>query len=396
MTVDINNEKLYLPVRRKQHTVYACMPSKAKLLINHLVTPELARGYTNKVYDFDKAPMGLLTELENGNVSLTSTYYPIVLCNTRGVMRPASIEEVLWGYECETGELTLQRLQKGWVTLKANVYGKKPIKACFVPRNQTGVLTVGDKKMVYNNPLIAHGTGDFIVCESDATGKYDWGNRYVVNGLVFKDTFNNTGWVSEYLRAVNVPPVTIKDLQDICSNDNKVNEISNYSWQWLRGRVAGDPHCELILPPDWASVRTNRVNYTSYLTSMFVQAFESIKRTLPRDCVSCTVFVRNADDVLATIKLNVKSKDVEAKMLLSCHIGGLFERQEPVEGRLIIWHNYLDEDWSEIQRDRKILTLNVTTVSHSTRVKECLAKLIQECVDAARIIMKNGERCELC
>ena len=66
--------------------------------------------------------------------------------------------------------------------------------AVFVLSKERGILQVGiGKGQAYNEPGVAHGRGDFIVCRS-VNGKPDLSTSIVVNGLVFSNTYDNRGW----------------------------------------------------------------------------------------------------------------------------------------------------------------------------------------------------------
>lgn len=394
--VNINDKNSYEPVRKKRHTAFACMPPKCKIVVNRLISPELAKKY-GSTCDFTSAPMELISMLQEGAVSLTSPYYPIILCNTRGAMRLATVEEILWNYECN-GEMSLKRLQKGWVSLTSTPPDKRAVVACFVPKNQQGVLTIGTKSMEYNNPLIEHGAGDFIVCEGDEKGAFDWSKRYVVNGLVFKDMFHNTGWVGDIMCSVHEPPLNVSDLKNICNVDNRTVGVSHFSWSWLQFAVAESAKYELILPTDWTPAKMNTVSYTSFLTAMFTRAFQDIQATLPQGYLSCNVFVRNTDDTLINVQFATKDEDLDVgvRMLVSCRMAGDFKKPELTEIRMIMERQGITEDYVEIQRDKQLLNLPVTTTNCSTYVEEHFAKRLSGYIDAARTIKtRNGKECKI-
>lgn len=78
----------------------------------------------------------------------------------------------------------------GWQRVSYVPDGGDKYAAMFVPVDCRMEIPAG----VVNAPGILHGFGDFLVAPLDG-GRVDLSALTVVNGLVFRDTYNNRGWV---------------------------------------------------------------------------------------------------------------------------------------------------------------------------------------------------------
>lgn len=152
---------------------------------------------------------------------------PICLCGTTGEFWGISLQKFCStyaflsdGYQVPINEMTFkQRSLKAiewnndsgeaperlpWTRVET-ITGSKCAKlyAVFVPSNQVGkIQTSWGAVLDINKPGIQHGKGDFVICSSFPNGSPNFNDRWVVNGLVFRDTYNNRGW-EDVISSVN-------------------------------------------------------------------------------------------------------------------------------------------------------------------------------------------------
>ena len=75
------------------------------------------------------------------------------------------------------------------------------VMACFVPVGyQMQITTSWGAVLTVNANGVPHGKGDFIMASRNPDGTPNMNDRWVVNGLIFRDTYDNRGW-SDYLEA---------------------------------------------------------------------------------------------------------------------------------------------------------------------------------------------------
>lgn len=213
--VDINNVKNYKKCQKKLYNVWVCMPPKGTIVINKIEQAGVVRQFRRD--HFTISDIKRLSEKNPGAVNVLKQavdrklVYTVddnarfVLSGTVGEMWTIKFDKLAKTYTFADGtEITPESLkakcaklgdtdQIDWVQLIT-----KPDKgsnvACFVPKNQPGQLkTAWGSVLTYNDPSIQHGFGDFIVSTVGPDGG-PTNDRWVVNGLIFRDTYDNRGW----------------------------------------------------------------------------------------------------------------------------------------------------------------------------------------------------------
>ena len=94
--------------------------------------------------------------------------------------------------------------------------------ACFVPTSQKGQIKTSWAVLNYNDPLVKHGKGDFIVCAALPNGKPNLADKWVVNGEVFATTYTNNGFADCLGARAKNANITINMLPNLTSIDDSV------------------------------------------------------------------------------------------------------------------------------------------------------------------------------
>ena len=253
-TAYLNEVSDYMPCRKKDYRIHFCIPQNGTVVLNRFEQAatvfEAGSEYFTAAYmkslsadaqnDFlarESAGQLYIVRRNSGQqfgdyASVTEDFMEsrcVVLAGTQGEMWTISVNQLLQRYTTPEGNapLTVDEIK----FLQANPSGVlkwrsiKPNKALgeglaqFIPQNQQGtVQTARGAVLEYNSPLVPHGYGDFIVYDSDPSGNPV--DPRVVNGIVFRDTYDNTrGGVAKYLdTTTKVVPVDIAHLPEIWGN----------------------------------------------------------------------------------------------------------------------------------------------------------------------------------
>ena len=176
--VDINNPQLYKQTRKKKYTIAVSMPELGTHVTNFLeganyITdknkPFVLTGTVGEQWVIDGNKLAKTYTFENGDIIDAKT------CKSR-------MKEC---YNEAGNKITYMQRQR--ITTKPNsiinwaIFVPKEI-ICQIPTSWGDILTV-------NNPNIPHGLGDYIVC-SDAGNAPNLEDRWVVNGLIFQNTYD--------------------------------------------------------------------------------------------------------------------------------------------------------------------------------------------------------------
>lgn len=266
---DVNN---YKPCRKKQYEIWACMPPAGTIVVNKLEQPEAVKMLGKKTYFTGKD----LTMLQQRNPSAIAQLQgmvqrgmvyctkagDMVLSGTRGELWVTSKEKVAKTYQVfingnwssDWGTLFSQRgITQGdahllpWVKVHANGEASSMTMACFVPKNERGQIKTSWAVLNINAQGVEHGLGDFVVCMS-ANGKPNMNDRWVVNGAVFADTYNNQGWancVQPTSELYSAPePAPLFDMPATGENKEFNKDLYNFVGQ-LAQKCAQAQHREL-------------------------------------------------------------------------------------------------------------------------------------------------------
>lgn len=227
--IDIDLVSNYKKCKEKQHEVWACKPPKGTVIINKLEQKDVLDYLSRYIKNLQSKCFLTPRELEHIRCNKSELYSDIIrYCYITN--EETSI--VLAGTALEMWVTSFNNLRKnydmsqsnGWVPLESGIRTKiknmggesifdwcklrtktteKDSMAMFVPKSQQGyIVTSCGQSIGYNLSGIPHGNGDFIVCSSEG-GRPNLGDRTVVNGLVFANTYDNRGW-SRYLDNGNV------------------------------------------------------------------------------------------------------------------------------------------------------------------------------------------------
>lgn len=217
--VNYNDPKNYKLCRKKQYEIWMCKPPVGTIVINKLEQADVVRQLGGKTfftvdtleaYASQNSHMyAQLRQLAQQGAIYVTKGQDVVLSGTRGELLVTSIEKVqrtyqvcfngVWGSDwgrathergCgENGQFLLP-----WMKIRAMGEAAAGTMACFVPAVQRGQIQTSWAVLNFNTPGVEHGLGDFILCAKGADGKPNLGDRWVVNGAVFADTYNNQGW----------------------------------------------------------------------------------------------------------------------------------------------------------------------------------------------------------
>lgn len=199
--VNIEDAKNYKKCAKKSYEVYACIPEKDTLIINKLEQASLYNklGKKDHFTAKDVHKRNLLekyaNEIRSGAMYLADGK-TVCLCGTIGELWLTKIEKVVNTYTFAEGQpVAPELLVKGWRKLKTKTtFGGATNFACFVPTSQKGQIKTSWAVLTYNDQLVKHGKGDFIVCASLPNGQPNLADKWVVNGEIFATTYNNTGF----------------------------------------------------------------------------------------------------------------------------------------------------------------------------------------------------------
>ena len=214
--VDYTNPVNYKPCVKKQYEIHVCKPPMNTIVINKLEQADVVKQLGGKTYFTieecnriaKQNPQKLNTLkmlVSQGRAYLVNQNTPFVLAGTLGEMwtidaMKLSQRYVFLGGGGSTVPISPQTLSErgkngilNWTVVRTIPNNSKSW-ACFVPSHQKGqVQTSWGAVLNINGVGVSHGKGDFVIA-SDANGKPDLSNAYVVNGNIFATTYNNKGW----------------------------------------------------------------------------------------------------------------------------------------------------------------------------------------------------------
>ena len=176
--INIDNPSNYKRTHKKKYQIWASMPPEGTQVSNFL---------------------------EKSNY-VTSQKKQFVLTGTVGEKWVVDVEKLCKTYTTADGkpitkELLSSMIVKGYARNSDKAIPIiKPFKiealpgninwAMFVPRQYVfQIPTAWGDILTVNDPSVPHGAGDFIVC-ADAGGEPNLGDRWVVNGAIFADTYD--------------------------------------------------------------------------------------------------------------------------------------------------------------------------------------------------------------
>lgn len=238
-----NNPATYKPARKKQYDIHMGMPAKKVIFFNKFEQPQMFRHPV-----FAKLNKCLLTDEELSRLDRTASDYcyqlmklvyvgllygvsgetkdRVILAGTRGEMRAIQLNKLAKTYDIVNSDdsitaITPQSLSSvikdggiPWTRIRTKK-SADVVMACFVPvEYQMQITTSWGAVLQVNAEGVPHGKGDFIMTSCNPDGTPNMNDRWVVNGLIFRDTYDNRGW-SEYLENTSRGAIQKSDLEDL-------------------------------------------------------------------------------------------------------------------------------------------------------------------------------------
>lgn len=220
----------------KSHTLWMCKPPVGTVVVNKLYHPDVVAalgGRTHiKAVEFaalrtrDPSSYTMLSQFVSQGLAFCVGAEDAVLSGTRGELWVSKLESVKraylvrhqykWSDAWPMVDMT-KSVRYGnekcipWVQIRSCGDIASRTCACFVPVAETGAIVVSSGTHYYNQPGVDHGLGDFVVCGLDRNDSPDMRNRWVVNGLVFGDVYDNRTWSRELRRTGERPDLPMPE-----------------------------------------------------------------------------------------------------------------------------------------------------------------------------------------
>ena len=259
--IDINNPANYKNCIKKQADYWLCKPPKGTIIVNKLEQYELLvylRQYiptfNSRCYLTAKEAneiLGSNSQLYNfllKNCYVINDTLNMVLCGTEGEMWVTN-----WDYVCnnyliysQNGFVNIPSVINSkvveyngeklldWCRVTVKATGERKF-ACFVPVSQSGSVPISNGIMLkFNTKGVQHGKGDFIVCDS-VNGKPNLQSRWVVNGLVFSNTYDNRGWSDKVIvgrMGISEPQKMWEEVDK--KPESKSDNLKEYLLNWFK------------------------------------------------------------------------------------------------------------------------------------------------------------------
>ena len=135
-------------------------------------------------------------DLEEADYTVTDDGETVVLKGTAGEMWTSSLAKVISTYTRPDGS----RLTEADLAVKDRFIDITAVPtpdthfAMFVPKDiSVTVITSRGNVLHTNLPKAPHGCGDYLVCKAGGEGKPDLSDVWVVNGMIFPETYYTGG-----------------------------------------------------------------------------------------------------------------------------------------------------------------------------------------------------------
>ena len=204
-----DNPANYKRCVKKQYEIWVCQPPQGTVVINKLEQADsvaMCRGKTVFTpYEIERNPQikALCEKLVgSGKAYIVNNPQNFVLSGTRGelwcIKGDKLAKKYVWA--SDNTPINAQTLKSrlgdvkylGWQKVRT-VPDNSVAFACFVPAKIQGQIQTSWAVLNINGRGVSHGKGDFVISQPGADGKPS-ASRYVVNGAVFADTYDNRGW----------------------------------------------------------------------------------------------------------------------------------------------------------------------------------------------------------
>lgn len=223
---------------KKQYDIYVSMPEKGTVVVNKLEQPDSVRALNGHTWvtpqQMEKNPQVkniVIQLLQAGKAYLVDDAHPFVLAGTVGELWTIKPDQLASKYMfLSEGRPTVinqetlnKKLKNGildWTQIRSNPETSE-VYACFVPVSKRGQVQASWAVLQYNAPYVKHGKGDFLIARHLLpNGQPDTSRVSVVNGLVFRDTYDNRGWGDCLDTITDVKGITIDDLPKVISRES--------------------------------------------------------------------------------------------------------------------------------------------------------------------------------
>ena len=205
-----DNPANYKKCVKKQYEIWVCQPPQGTVVINKLEQADsvsACRGRTVFApFEIERNPQikALCEQLvTSGKAYIVNNPQTFVLSGTRGelwcIKGDKLAKKYVWA--SDNAPINAQTLKSrlgdakylGWQKVRT-IPDNSAAYACFVPAKIQGQIQTSWAILNINGRGVPHGKGDFVISQPGADGKPS-ADRYVVNGAVFADTYDNRGWV---------------------------------------------------------------------------------------------------------------------------------------------------------------------------------------------------------
>lgn len=220
----INDPKNYKKCKKKRYNVWLCMPPLGTCVLNKLEHARFAEYITKRTWYLSgemkymkDSPLREAYAFLVKNAYITNEKNRFVISGTQGELKVIDSNTLAKTYvflgnsvdndeEISLKSVRARCMYSGdrmdWQLLEAKV-DESDYFACHVPANKMFTLrTSGGGLLVGNDPIISHGKGDFVVCTANPDNTPNLNNRWIVNGLVFGDTYDNKGWSDKLINSM--------------------------------------------------------------------------------------------------------------------------------------------------------------------------------------------------
>lgn len=264
--VNINAPQQYKPCRPKQYSAWVCKPPVGTAILSKVLRMQLGQSNLAKRQFITASELRGLRDTNRElfsfiqqNAQLVCESAQFVLCDTRGELsvidngslannfifstgepissrtlfsrcQPVNAQGLVYNCRVDSGTNILNTAMR-WARVDSIANQRGITFACFVPKSCIFQLQVGNSMVVVNEQGVDHGKGDFILCSSTPDGKPNLNNRWVVNGLVFRDTYNNQGWTDKlFISTASIEVAKPQELfEEISKSESGVQDKSEVS-----------------------------------------------------------------------------------------------------------------------------------------------------------------------
>lgn len=220
--VNINDVSQYKKCQKKKYNVWVCMPQIGTCVINKLEQAQVVNRLNGKTYftlseldEMRKNGQNDVYEFLSKNAYIVNEQKRFVLSGTQGELWTIDANKLAKTYTFADGtQITKESLKSkmktndviatmDWQMLESKGASGETNFAMHVSMPDIfQVQTAWGSVLNGNDPSLGHGKGDFIVCAVNPDGTPNIGDRWIVNGLIFGDTYDNRGWSDKVINNV--------------------------------------------------------------------------------------------------------------------------------------------------------------------------------------------------